>query len=105
MSSLKERFNELANACSVPANIFVLDKPMRILLLTHEVQSNGPCPVIHLDMGEGTKGRIFVPKPVAEAFTVEDFWTINSGTRIYNISVVLHPLYQTNHTFHLTRVV
>jgi hypothetical protein len=78
MSSKEERFNELADACSVAANFFVLKKPMRILLFTHEVQSDGPCTVLHLDMGEGTMGRIFVPKPLAEAFAVEDFWTINS---------------------------
>jgi hypothetical protein len=104
MPSLAELFNELANSCNVPANIFGLNKPMRLLLLTHEVEWDGPRTVLHIDMGEGTMGRIFVPKPLTEAFTVEDFWTTNSGTRIYDISVVLHPFYQTNNMFHLTRV-
>jgi hypothetical protein len=57
------------------------------------------------DMGDGRMGIIFVPKPLTQAFTVEDFWTINSGTRIYDVTVVLHPLYQANNVFHLTRVV
>jgi hypothetical protein len=42
-------------------------------------------------MGEGTMGRIFVPKPLAESFTVEDIWTTNYGMRIYDITRVLHP--------------
>jgi hypothetical protein len=91
MSSIEERFNELAHTCNVPANIFVLNKAMRLLLLTHEVELDGPRIVLHADMGEGTMGRIFVRKPLTQAFTVEDFWTINSGTRIYDVSVVELP--------------
>jgi hypothetical protein len=56
-------------------------------------------------MGENTMGRIFVPKPLADVFSVEDFWIINTRTRLYDVSVVLRPLYQTHNTFHLSRVV
>jgi hypothetical protein len=105
MPSLEERFNELAYVCNVPANIFVLNEPMRLILLTHEVEWDDPRIALHVDMGEGTRGRIFVPKPLTQAFTVEDFWTTDSGTRIYVVSVVERLLYRTNNVFYLTSVV
>jgi hypothetical protein len=52
MPYLVGKFNEQANACNVPANIFVLNKPRRFLLLTHEVQRDGPRTVLHIDMGK-----------------------------------------------------
>jgi hypothetical protein len=87
MSSFETRFNAHALTSYVTPNVFVLNKAMHVLL----VEWDGPRIVLNVDMGEGTMGLIYVPKPLTQSFTLSDFWPINSGANVYDLYVRQHP--------------
>jgi hypothetical protein len=93
MSALPVRFNALAINEYVPTTLFTIDRPMRILMVGQEAHWNGSHIVLYVDMGEGAMGRIFVPKPLHSAFTLGDFYMMNSGQVTYDLVVRRHPLY------------
>jgi hypothetical protein len=94
MSLFEVRFNALAMNVYVPPNMFTTDRPIRVLFEGHEPQWDGPRIVLHVDMGVGAMGRIFVPKPIQHAFTLGDLWSMNSGEVPNNLNV-RHPYIMT----------
>jgi hypothetical protein len=101
MTSFEVRSNALAMNVYVPPNLFTLDRPMRILMAGHEPQWDSPQIVLYVDMGEGAMRRIFVPKPLHSAFTLDDLWMMNSGQVSYNVIVRRHPLYHDSCRFEI----
>jgi hypothetical protein len=87
MASFKVRVNALATNVYVPPNIFTIDRPMRVLMEGHEQHWDGPRIVLHVDMCEGAMGRICVRKPLQNAFTLGDLWTMNSWEVSYSLFV------------------
>jgi hypothetical protein len=98
MTSLVVRFNVFAMNLYVPSKRFPIDRPMSVLLASHEPQWDGP-----RRLGRRGDGTDFFPKPLTYAFTLGDLWALNSGEITYNLFGRRHPLYHENCNFQLKK--
>jgi hypothetical protein len=104
MTTLVQKFNNIAATVSVSLEVFQEDKGYPILLASNEITNDSPRFILYIIMGQQSMGRIFMPKEVTSTFSVADIWEINSNTVKYELYVRRMPTNHNNFVFQIERV-